>query len=218
MSLCQIFGVRRLTERQKSVYEWINNTHQLPVYAEIYRLAVTLIDQKPPGYVTFVAHAGREIVNGLAFEIVGEVRKPVQYAQRLDTISGKWEEQWGASVLDSESPTHYEIPYDVCVDIRALIDEHKGKARAEERDLLSLSTFLGYNDKSLIPRNFAKEWKVAREKFLEYAHIRRNQISADDAAELVGHFRVLETYLSISATSQYGRIGVLDEILGQTNK
>ncbi len=218
MSLCETSGVGDLPERQKSIYEWINNTHQLPVYAEIYKLAATLVDQKPPGYVTFVAHAGREIVNGLAFEIVGEVRKQVQYARRLDKISDKWEDQWGASVLDSEPPAHHEISYDVCVDIRALIDEHRGKAGADERDLLSLSIFLGYNDKSLIPRNFAKEWKAAREGFFKYAHIRRNQISSDDAAELIEHFRVLETYLSISATSQYGRIGALDEILGQTNR
>lgn len=216
--MCKIFDIRGLTERQSNIYEWINDTHQLPVYAEIYKLAVTLINQKPPGYVTFVAHAGREIVNGLASEISGRVRKQVQYAQCLDKISGKWEDQWGASMLDSEPPDHHEIPYDICVDIRALIDEHKGKAKAEDYDLLSLSIFLGYNDMSLIPPNFTKEWKAARMGFLEYTHIRKNKISDDDAAELVGHFRVLETYLSISATSQYGRIGELDEILEQTNK
>lgn len=219
MHVCTIFGAGKLNRKQKSVYEWINDAHQLPVYADIYKIAVFLFNHKPPGYVTFVAHAGREIVNGLAMAIRGERRIQVQYTDALNKIEKKWQDEWGASTFGVEPPLHHEITHEVCEMIKSLIDEHRtGRERVVMRDSLSLSTFLHYDDIGLIPENFTQEWREARRWFQEHAHAREGEISSQAEIHLAKHFQVLETYLSISATSQYGRIGELDEILEETNK
>ena len=55
-----------LTERQQTVFDWINDALELPVYAEAYKGALEQLNNKSSGYITFVSHAGRDLMNGLA--------------------------------------------------------------------------------------------------------------------------------------------------------
>ena len=112
-----------LNTRQVRIYKWINDTLQLSVYADLYAGAAILLKQKPPGYMTFVAHAGRDLMNGLARTVRGDKRQQVPYANHLDRIKSVWEDRWGASsgFSESEQPSHQEIPHATLVKLQALI-------------------------------------------------------------------------------------------------
>ena len=216
-----------LNPRQQRIYEWINDKLQLPTYADVFKGAAILLNHRSPGYVTFVAHAGREIMNGLACTVGGYKRQQVQYVDHLDKIAKSWNDQWGGSSgfspseesshHDSES-SHHEIPHDVCEMLQKLIDDHKnGRGRSEASDDIFFSTFLRYKDKDRIPGNFMREWKDAKRWFQKCAHIK--DISGTEMeTQAEKSFGFLESMLYVAAISQYERIGGIDEILDETNR
>ena len=57
-----------LKKNQQRVYDWLNDDLSLPVFAEAYKGAAILTNQRPAGYVSFVAHAGRDLMNGQQVE------------------------------------------------------------------------------------------------------------------------------------------------------
>ena len=169
----------------------------------------------------FVAHAGRDIMNGLARTVRGDERKQVQYVYLLNDIAPYWDDQWGSSsgFSDTEVPSHHEIPDHICVKLKSLIDEHKkGRDRNEENSAVFFSTFLRYDDRNSIPGNFMKEWKDARKWFEGHAHVRKSNLDSQENTQINEHFRTLENFLYIAASSQYERIRGLDEILDETNR
>ncbi len=209
-----------LNEEQQRVYEWLNDKLELPVFAEAYKGAVILLRQKQAGYVSFVAHAGRDLMNRLASTHRGIQSKQVQYVQHLDGLMGDWQDKWGYSDdLSSEIKErgHY-IPVQVCQKISTLIEEHKsGRARSSEADGLFFSTFLDYSDRDMIPINFLGEWKSAKDWFVKHAHLREGTFRIETEGDLEKHFTCLHDYLHTAASSQYERLKVLDEILDATN-
>ena len=54
-----------LTSNQQTVFDWLNEDLELPVYAEAYKGALDILNNKSPGYITFVSHACRDLMNGL---------------------------------------------------------------------------------------------------------------------------------------------------------
>ena len=60
-----------LTSDQQTVFDWLNSKLQLPVFAELYKGALYLLDKKSAGYITFVSHAGRDLMNRLAATVNG---------------------------------------------------------------------------------------------------------------------------------------------------
>ena len=210
-----------LNDEQRRVYEWLNNDLELPVFAEAYKGAATLIKQKPAGYVSFVAHAGRDLMNGLASTVAGIKSERVQYPQHIDKLQDDWREEWRISnELSSEvAERGHFIPVGVCQKISNLIDEHKsGRIRSSEANSLFFSTFLDYADIDRIPDNFISEWKSAKKWFLSHAHLRGKPFRTDASTALVKHFNCLDGYLYIAATSQYERLKDLNEILETTNQ
>lgn len=210
-----------LNTRQQRIYEWINDELHLSAYADVFRGAAILLNQRPPGYVTFVAHAGRDIMNGLVRTVRGDVRRQVQYVDHLDKIAASWNDQWGSSIEFpvSEEPDYYDIPRNICVMLRSLIDDHRqGRKRREETDVVFFLEFLRYDDRDKIPRNFMEEWRDAKKGFNEYAHIRKDILSAEVEPQIAKHFLFLEGMLHAAASSQYERIGEINEILDETNR
>ena len=63
-----------------------------------------------------------------------------------------------------------------------------------------------------------KEWKDAREWFKESAHIGRDTSKMEVETQLEKSFLFLESMLYVAASSQYERIGGIDEILDETNR
>ncbi len=210
-----------LNTKQLRVYEWLNNDLNLPVFAEAYKGAVFLLNQKSSGYISFVAHTGRDLMNRLASTVTGTKSDRVQYQQHIDKLQDEWRDEWRFN--DDLSPDVAEkghfIPIEVCQKISTLIEEHKsGRLRNSGADGLLFSTFLDYSDKNKIPGNFLSEWKAAKKWFLGHAHLREKSFQANSDNDLVKHFNCLDSYLYIAASSQYERLKVLDEILDATNQ
>lgn len=210
-----------LNRNQQRVYEWLNNDLALPVFAEAYKGAVILLRQRPPGYVSFVAHVGRDLMNRLAPTVAGIKSGRVQYQQHLDKLQAVWSDELrsGAEPFSGVTETGQLIPANVCQQISALIDEHKsGRIRNSQADGLFFSTFLDYSDKDKIPGNFLSEWKVAKGWFLEHAHLRKDPFKLEAVEDMVRHFNCLDGYLYIAASSQYERLKTLNDILEKTNQ
>lgn len=210
-----------LNNDQQRVYEWLKDDLSLPVFAEAYKGAAILMNQKPAGYVTFVAHAGRDLMNGLASTASGIRSERVQYQQHIDKLQTVWRDEW--KLVNELSPELNEnghlIPVDICQRISTLIDEHKsGRIRSSDANGLFFSVFLDYSDKDKIPRNFLSEWKAAKDWFLSHAHLREKPFREDAENFLVKHFTCLDGYLYIAASSQYNRLKDLNEILDATNQ
>lgn len=210
-----------LNKEQQSVYKWLKDDLSLPVFAEAYKGAAIFINQRPAGYVSFVAHAGRDLMNSLASTVAGIKSERVQYPQHIDNLQRYWRDEWSFS--NELSPDVAEkghlIPVDVCKRITTLIDEHRsGRMRSSEADGLFFSTFLDYSDRDKIPGNFLSEWKAAKDWFLGHAHLREKPFRTETENDLVKHFNCLDGYLYIAASSQYDRLKELNEILDATNK
>lgn len=210
-----------LNRKQQRVYNWLVDDLSLPVFAEAYKGAIILLSQKSAGYVSFVAHAGRDLMNILASTVAGIKSGRVQYQQHVDKLQSDWQDEWRFS--DNLSPEVTEnghlIPAQVCQRITVLIEEHKsGRLRSAEADGLFFSTFLDYADKDKIPNNFLSEWKAAKGWFLGHAHLREKSFRAEIDGDLVKHFNCLDGYLYIAASSQYERLKAFNEILDTTNQ
>jgi len=211
----------KMNEKQQRVYEWLNDDLGLPVFAEAYKGAAILLGQKSAGYISFVAHVGRDLMNRLASTVMGIKSERVQYQQHVDKLQSDWRDEWGFS--NELSPEVAEkghlIPFKVCQRISDLIEDHKsGRLRSSEADGLFFSTFLDYSDKDKIPINFISEWRAAKKWFLGHAHLRKKSFQPETYDDLVKHFKCLDDYLYIAASSQYERLKVLNEILEFTNK
>ena len=210
-----------LKGEQERVYEWLNNDLGLPVFAEAYKGAVILKNNKQAGYISFIAHAGRDLMNILAPTVSGIKAQRVQYPQYVDQLQGEWQVEWGFSndlSAENTEKGHF-IPVDVCQKVSNLIEEHKsGRMRSSEANGLFFSTFLDYSDMKKIPSNFLSEWKVAKKWFLGHAHLRGSSFKDEINDDLEKHFSCLDGYLYIAASSQYDRLKELNEILEETNR
>lgn len=207
-------------DEQAKIEDWLRNRLNLPIYADAYVGAVMVLYQKPKGYVTFVAHAARDIMNGLARDARGDKREQVQYIDRLDNLNKVWDDRWGESQGFSEGQTLdvFPIPRDVCRQIRSLLRNHSGgRIRSSETDELFFQTFLDYNDKDKIPKGLLREWNQAKQWFLGKAHLRAGAFDDSIADDLQGKFFHLHRSLLIAADSAYNRLKELDEILEETN-
>lgn len=210
-----------LSNEQLRVYEWLHDDLSLPVFAEAYKGAVILLTQKSAGYVSFVAHAGRDLMNSLASTVAGIKSGRVQYQQHIDNLVCYWRDEWRHS--DDLSPevakNGHLIPITVCQKVTVLIEEHKsGRLRSSEANGVFFSTFLDYSDKAKIPGAFLSEWKAAKDWFLRHAHLREKPFQAGIEGDLEKHFKCLDGYLYIAASSQYERLKGLNEILDATNQ
>lgn len=209
-----------LSKEQQRVYDWLGQDLRLPVYAKVYQGAIGLLQKKSDGYVTFVSHAGRDLMNSLASTVVGISRRQVQYKEHVEKIQDDWNDEWGSpegGVLNQEEIGHF-IPIKICKIITQLVEDHKsGRLRSSDADGLFFSTFLDYSDKEKIPDHFLSEWRSAKGWFMRHTHLRENDFGQDTEVKLKDHFRNLDGYLYVAASSQYERIKGLNEILESTN-
>ena len=84
------------------------------MYAEAYKGALDLLDKKSSGYITFVSHADRDLMNGLAR--LGTEREQVPYVNLVDELQKDWEDEWGADGFNeiANAEDGHVIPYEVC--------------------------------------------------------------------------------------------------------
>ena len=211
-----------LTERQQTVFDWINDDLELPVYAEGYKGALDLLNRKSSGYITFVSHAGRDLMNGLVSSVNELTRQRVQYVQLVDDFKDDWKDEWGEeeyrTTEDNDENGHL-ISNEICKKIKKLIDEHReGGLRTEEIDSSFFTTFLDYPDKEYIPQNLSQEWRRARRWFIGHAHLRENEFSIETYDEVEKHFQNLDNLLYAAAASEIEQLRNIHEILDEANR
>lgn len=209
-----------LTPEQQRVLEWLHETLALPVYAEAYKGALFLLEWKPPGFVTFVAHAGREIMNGLGPTISGDQRSQVQYVQHVNKLQDMWKDEWtGRGFVTSDDPAEgHTIPYDICQAVRDLIEDHKkGRARANQPESIFFGELLDYEDLQRVPPNFIREWTSIKDGFLKFAHLRESDYDEAAAFDIEKHFQTLNGLLYVAASGEFERLRGLHDILEEAN-
>lgn len=209
-----------LNDNQHRVYEWLSDELNLPVYADAYKGALCLLHEKSPGYITFVAHAGRDLMNGLAATVAGIERSQAKYKKHFDELQVIWLDEWTLTenlLPDGNEKGHF-IPIPVCQKITKFIDEHKaGQKRSSDSNGLFFATFLDYDDQDKIPINFLENWRSTKKWFQKHAHLREKSFYRGTENDLVTNFIELDGYLYIAASSQFERLQVLNEILEETN-
>ena len=211
-----------LTSNQQTVFNWINDDLELPVYAEAYKGAWDFLNKKSPGYITFVSHAGRDLMNGLAAAVKGIKRQQVQYVQLVDDFKNDWKDEWGGegfNTIEDNDENGHVIPNEICKKIKNLVDEHTaGRLRSEDIDSSFFTTFLDYPDKESIPGNLSQEWRNARLWFLEHTHLPEDEFEIQASHEVERYFRNLDNFLYAAAGSELEQLRGIHEILEETNE
>ena len=211
-----------LTENQQTVYNWINDDLELPAYAEAYKGAIEQLNNKSSGYITFVSHAGRDLMNSLAPTVNGVKRQQVQYVQLLNDIQDDWKDEWGEegfNATETNEENGHLIPDGICKKIKKLIEDHKeGRLRSEDIDSSFFTTFLDYPNKESIPENISQEWKRARSWFVGHAHLREDEFSIETYDEVKTHFQNLDNLLYNAAASEIELLRSIHEILDEANR
>ncbi len=210
-----------LTENQQTVFDWLNDVLQLPVFAEVYRGALDILAKKSPGYITFVSHAGRDLMNILVPTVRGTKRVQVQYVQLVEELKNDWKDEWSAaeSNTSDNAENRHLIPYDLCEKIKKLIDEHKaGRDRATEADSSFFITFLGYASQEEIPAHLSQQWRSAIKWFRAHAHLRVDSFDMAVSYEVEQHFQTLSDFLYTAAGSALEQLRSIHEILEEANK
>ena len=196
----------QLTDKQQTIYDWLKKL-QLPVYAEAYKGAVRALQEKSPGYGTFVSHTGRDIMNSLATTIVGMGSRQVQYKQLVDKLEQEWpDQQYGRSI----DPNVYD-------DVEKLIEQHReGRQRIQEANELFFDICLNCPDKE--KDTVKKKWKSVKDSFLKCAHLREADLRDETLVSIAGNFEFLEEFLYTAAELEYSRIKILDKTLAEANR
>lgn len=196
----------QLTEKQQSIYNWLKKL-QLPVYAEAYKGAVRALEEKSPGWGTFVSHTARDIMNSLATTIVGIGSRQVQYKQLVDKLEQEWPNQQYGDLIDSN----------IYNEIENLIEEHKdGRRRNQEASDLFFDICL--NCPETEKDSVKKKWKNVKDYFLKCAHLREADLTDETLESIAGNFEFLEEFLYTAAELEYSRIKILDKTLAEANR
>ena len=181
-----------LTERQQTVFDWINDDLERPVYAEAYKGALEQLNKKSSGYITFVSHAGRDLMNGLASAAIGIPSAPVQYVQLVGNFTDDWKDEWGGEgydIVEENDENGHLIPNEICEKIKKLVDKHKkGRRIAEEKNTSFFTNFLDYPNEESIPENLSQEWRKAKQWFNEHVHLREDEFPTAASNEVELHF------------------------------
>ena len=211
-----------LTERQQTVFDWLNNNLERPVYAAAYKGALDILNKKSAGYITFVSHAGRDLMNGLASAAIGIPGAPVQYVQLVDNFKDEWKDEWGGdgyNTTEDNDENGLLIPNEICEKIKKLVDEHKeGRRIAEEKNTSFFTNFLDYPNEESIPENLSQEWRKAKQWFNRHVHLREDEFPIAASNEVERHFQNLDNFLYAAAGSELEQLRSIHEILEEANQ
>ena len=211
-----------LTERQQTVFDWINDNLERPVYAEAYKGALEQLSKKSSGYITFVSHAGRDLMNGLASAAIGIPGAPVQYVNLVNNFQDDWKDEWGGegyNTTEDNDENEHLIPNEVCEKIKKLVDKHKeGRRIAEEKNTSFFINFLDYPNEESIPENLSQEWRKAKQWFNGHVHLREEEFESQAPGEVELHFHNFDNLLYAAAETDIEQLRSIHEILDAANR
>ena len=216
------------TEKRAKIYEWmmVNN---LPSYADLYKGAVVNLFDQTPGYVRFVAHAVRDIGNGMAAHKLGRQRKQVDYVNMV----GRLATQWKASGLPKGTETlmpsediiavsadgSLYLSKEVVGHIQQLLREHEeGRRRSEETAFLFFLAFLpNSTQRNTLPQAYIDMWQGIQKWFVANCHENGKMPSKEVKGQIQAKFEQLEEILCSVANRYTNTIKTVNEILDRAN-
>ncbi|MCK9183623.1 MAG: hypothetical protein M0P13_12210, partial [Fibrobacteraceae bacterium] len=207
------------SSKESLIYEWLKDDLNMPTYADVFLGAVFQLKERPSGFVTFVSHAGRDIMNGVATSKIGIKREQAQYKEILDAIQTDWPfDLLDNSQVEVDGKKGFLISRKCYNQLNKLIHQHQaGRVRCSDADDLFFQSFLDYSDKKRIPPNFKSEWVTTKAWFLAHAHLNRGTFSLVETEECADRFGVLENFLYIAASSQFERLKLFEDVLKNQN-
>jgi hypothetical protein len=215
------------TEERQKLFEWIK-ANGSESFADIYKGGVFNLFEKTPGYVRFVAHAARDLMNGMAAHKLGLERQQVQYAQLVEKLKLAFDSihlirpsLMEAKPLLETTTTNSEvsIPVQVMEKIEILLQEHaRGSDRQSKSPYRFFQAFVsGPDDMKEAAEAFAKTWLNLQEWFKGAAHENGQLPSVKRLNDLQGKFQQLESIMLAVADHYQNTIKRIDEILDQAN-
>jgi hypothetical protein len=212
-------------DREK-IYDWMV-ANDLKSFAEVYKGAVTNLYEKTPGHVRFVAHAVRDLMNGMAATKLGRTRTQVKYVNLVDDLLTEWKkhnlpkgtETLNPVEIDENSPASLTIPMEVLLSVQKLFQEHEeGRRRSDESPFLFFQVFLPNPvSRESLPESYPKMWKALRRWFLDQCHESGKLPGPEIINKIEAEFTQLEAILLSVADKYSNTIKTIDEILDDAN-
>lgn len=182
-----------------------------PPLADLYAGAVELIEglvPRVPGWRRFVAHAVREILNGLPTYLrPGDSRGRCEYKQLVSELDAACEEvHWKAGEPCSAT---------MASSLQTLLEEHRaatGRRRdAAERMLHGLGAGLPVSPE--VVSEMARQWLDVGDRFQSDVHDRRGKPDRTHDDDFEGAFREFESLLGAVTRPFLSLAGEIDELL-----
>jgi hypothetical protein len=213
--------------KRETIYGWMV-ANNLKSYGDLYKGAVIILHDKPPGFVRFVAHAVRDLMNGMAAYKQGVTRKQVQYSHLVDTLLTLWGNHGlakGPELLTPATPPDQQtiptpVPPEIIVQIRLLFREHEdGRRRSDDSPYLFFQVFSpNSTSRDNIPEPYPKMWKELRRWFMDECHEGGTPPEQEVIDQIDSKFEQLEAILLSVADRYSNTILNLDEILDKANR
>jgi hypothetical protein len=191
--------------------------------APAYEGAVELLaNPNFPGRERFIAHAVRDIANGLVFAL--EPQRPgqrVQYEDALDKIEEEWKSP--DSAWQSAPSATPEEDLTISLKVAQLIDRlvlaHRER-RASPSPYKLLFQFLARNSPSPAPQidHLVDEFRNNAKWFTARAHFQRDLHAPVSDDDLRWRFQAFEGAIFGMVGTYFAGTGVLDEILQRANR
>jgi hypothetical protein len=217
------------TSERQQIYEWIVS-QGLQSFAETYQGAVYILYERVPGYVRFVAHSARDLMNGMAPCKLGLKRQQVKYQDLVEGLRIAWAAATlpkGPEVLhrdqdlsdcrDTAVDSH--VPKQIVACVHHLLGEHeKGRLRSNQTPNLFFEAFLpprkGVNQPDAA---FIKVWKGLHKWFQNACHESGKPPTLEIVQQLESKFVQFEQIVLSVADRYRNTVKRLDEILDEAN-
>jgi hypothetical protein len=216
-------------EKRERICRWLRDKGA-PSFAKTYTGTVIILHNQHPGYVRFVCHGVRDIINGLPALLAGLERPQVQYAHLVGDLESQWDEQKlprVPPVIDSVEPglsikgsfPDATIPGPIIAKVVNLLDEHNsGRVRVTENPFRFFEVCAPENkNRREVIAPMVESWREMQGVFRRNVHESGARDLLKAADEVTRAFGVFEEILSSFATGFYEQMEVLDEILEKAN-
>lgn len=214
-------------ERRERIYRWMTD-NGLPSYADLYKGAVLILHSKPPGYVRFVSHAARDLMNGMAAAKKELKRPQTQYVDIVNDLTEAWDthrlprsaETFGEKDKPVDDPPDLSVPNEVVKHIQLLLYEHEqGRKRSEDKPFLFFEAFLpNAAPRDSIPEAYPRMWIALKKWFEARTHEGGKGPQQEVLEQINTKLSDLEVIFATVADRYLNTISALDEILDQANK
>ena len=199
------------TPERLELYHWL--LLRAPEIANVYAGALHMVESghTVPGREHFVAHAARELWNGVVELVLGPdgSTRPADRFQKIVKI-------WGGSEQCSSSENGIEIPCTVFEEVDQTVREYKARQKPRQKNVRMLQEMIGPSvpEDELEPE--AKKINEIHRRFVRAAHVNREKRNID-WDDTVTEFRYIENVIRSTTRPSSSIRKEIDEILEQAN-